>query len=96
MKEGVENYYLLLDLHGPDGTYQSLHELLNKLRAEKLDYGFPVWCFVGKVNSHEMYRTQFDSVLPPVSIYQPEVRYCFLLMNSTGYTSYGRYEPAEK
>ena len=93
MKKESECYYVFLDLHGPETTYQSLFEVLAKLRATKLENGFPIWWFSGEPNSHDVYRGQIESVLPGWSIYEPEIRYCFLLMSSRGYTSSGEYKP---
>ena len=92
MKEKVECYYVFLDTHGPDSTSQPLFEILNTLGAKKLDCGFPVWMFVGEAD--DVYREKIEAVLPPVSIYTPEVRYCFLLMSWRGYTSGGEYQPS--
>ena len=94
MESKVECYYILLDLHGPESTYQPLYDILKELRAEKLEGGFPVWVFYGEPDSHDLYRAKFEPVLPPWSVYRPDIRYAFLLMSWRGYTSCGRYEPA--
>lgn len=94
MKKESECYYVFLDLHGPETTYQPLFEVLDKLRANKLGHGFPIWRFSGEPDSHEMYRAQIETVLPGWSISAPEIRYCFLLMSASGYTSSGEYQPA--
>ena len=44
MKKEGECYYVLLDLYGPETTYQPLFEVLNPLRAQQLEHGFPIWC----------------------------------------------------
>ena len=93
MKKESECYYVFLDLHGPEITYQPLFEVLNKLQANKLEHGFPIWWFSGDPDSHDMYQKQIEAVLPGWSIYKPEIRYCFLLMSSRGYTSSGEYKP---
>jgi hypothetical protein len=94
MKKEREFYYVFLDLHGPETTYHSLFEVLDKLHANKLEHGFAIWRFLGEPDSHEMYQAQFESVLPGWSAYEPEVRYCFLLMSSRGYTGSGEYNPS--
>jgi hypothetical protein len=94
MKHKVECYYVFYDLHGPDSTYQLLLEMLNTLGAKKLDFGFPMWMFVGEADAHDLYRAKFEALLPPASIHTPEVSYCFLLMSSRGYTSCGEYKPS--
>jgi hypothetical protein len=94
MKKERECYYLFLDLHGPETTYQPLFEVLHKLHAAQLEFGFPIWWFLGEPGSHDMYRSQIEAALPGWSIYKPEIRYCFVLMSSTGYTSSGEYRPA--
>jgi hypothetical protein len=93
MKRASECYYLFLDLHGPEPIYQPLFEVLHKLQAKKLEYGFPIWWFSGEPDSHDIYRTQIEATLPGCSIYRPEIRYCFVFMSSRGYTSSGEYKP---
>ena len=93
MKKEGECYYVLIDLHGPETTYQPLFEVLNQLRAQQLEHGFPLWWFFGDRNSHDLYSTQLESALPGWSVYEPEIRYSFLLMSSRGYTSSGEYQP---
>ena len=92
MKKKAECYYVFLDVHGPDSPYQPLFELLNTLGAKKLDFGFPVWMFVGEAKAHELYRAELEAVLPSASIPTSEIRYCFLLLSSRGYTSGGEYK----
>jgi hypothetical protein len=94
MKPEREFYYVLFDLHGPEEIYQPVYEVLNNLRAQKLDGGFPVWRFFGEKDAHQTYRMMFEPLLPPISIYQPEIRYSFLLMSARGYTSFGEYNPS--
>ena len=94
MKKESECYFVFLDLHGPETTYQPLFEVLYKLRANKLENGFPIWWFSGEADSHDKYQSQIEAVLPGWSVYEPEIRYCFLLMSSRGYTSSGEYKPA--
>jgi hypothetical protein len=93
MKKDSECYYVFLDLRGPEKTYQPLFEVLNKLRAQKLEHGFPIWCFSGELDSHDKYRTQLEAVLPGWSVYEPEIKYSFLFMSARGYTSAGEYQP---
>ena len=92
MKKESECYYLFLNLHGPESTYLPLFEVLHKLHAKKLEYGFPIWMFSGEPDSCDMYESQIGAVLPGWSIYKPEIRYCFVLMSSSGYTSSGEYK----
>lgn len=44
-------------------------------------------------DAHDLYRSKLEPLPTRVSIYTPEVRYCFLLMSSRRYTSYGEYKP---
>lgn len=93
MKSSVECYFVILDLHGPESLYQPIYAVLKELQAVKLPAGFPVWMFTGEPDSHNMYQEKFVPLLPPLSIYQPEVRYGFLLMSARGYGSHGEYNP---
>ena len=93
MESKVECYHVLLDLHGPESTYRPIYDLLKELRAEKLEGGYPVWVFYGEPDSHTLYQEMFVPLLPPWSVYRPEIRFGFLLMSAKGYTSHGEYKP---
>jgi hypothetical protein len=93
MQSSVECYFVILDLHGPEDLYQPIYEVLKELRAEKLPAGFPVWMFAGEPDSHNKYQDMFVPLLPPLSVYQPEVGCGFLLMSARGYGAHGVYNP---
>jgi hypothetical protein len=53
-----------------------------------------VWAFYGEPDAHNSYLERFVPLLPPWSIYRPDIRFGFLLMGGRGYSSYGEYRPA--
>lgn len=93
MQEARECYYFFLDLHGPEIAYQPLFEVLHQLHANQLEYGFPIWWFSGERKAHDRYWAQIEAALPGCPIDEPEIRYCFVFMSSSGYTSGGEYKP---
>jgi hypothetical protein len=90
MKKEGECYYVLLDLHGPETTYQPLFEVLNPLRAQQLEHG---WCSSVIVIRMSCIALNLSSALPGWSVYEPEIRYRFLLMSSGGYTLLANISP---
>ena len=92
MKPRAECYFVLLNLHGPEELYRPLYELLEELLAVRIEGGFPVWLFNGEPDSHTMYQERFRPLLPPWSVYRPDILYGFLLMSARGYSAFGKCE----